>query len=122
MYHMMWSKRFWIGISLVLVLASLGIAGQQVLAQAENTRHFPETGHYVTDEFLVMYESIPNPTLLYGFPITEAFVDIFGTKVQYFEKVRFELDPSLPANIQVKLSPLGEYLYQEGEKLDITTN
>ncbi|MFC1997000.1 hypothetical protein ACFLXI_05255 [Chloroflexota bacterium] len=68
------------------------------------------------------YESISNPTLLFGAPITEAFEDTLGTKVQYFEKVRFELDPSLPSNIQVKLSPLGEYIYEGGRKLGMTTN
>jgi hypothetical protein len=104
------------------VVAALGLGWQQVQAQVESTRYFPETGHWVTDEFLLKYESIPNPTLLYGAPITEAFEVTFGTKVQYFEKVRFELDPTLPSGIQVKLSPLGEYLYQEGRKLGLSTN
>lgn len=116
--NMVRSKRFWLLISLGFVLATFGFAWQQVWAQSENSRYFPETGHWVTGEFLVMYESIPNPTLLFGVPITEAFEDTFGTKIQYFEKVRFELDPSMPSNVQVKLSPLGEYLYQEGKKLD----
>lgn len=111
------SKRVWILISLVFLIAALGVTGQQVIAQTGNSRYFPETGHWVTDDFLEKYESIPNPTMLYGVPITEAFEDSFGTKVQYFEKVRFELDPTLPNNIQIKLSPLGEYLYEEGIKL-----
>ena len=121
------SKGFWILISFVFVVTALGIAGQQVWAQSGNTRYFPETGHWVTDDFLVKYESIPNPTLLYGAPITEAFEGTLGTKgtkgtkVQYFEKVRFELDPTLPSNIQVKLSPLGEYIYEEGRKLGMTS-
>jgi hypothetical protein len=42
--------------------------------------------------------------------------------VQYFEKVRFELDPSLPPGLRVKLSPLGEYLYQEGQLMPRPTN
>lgn len=116
------SKRFWFLICILLTVVALGIAGQQGLAQSEDSRYFPETGHWVTDEFLLKYESISNPTLLYGAPITEAFEDTLGTKVQYFEKVRFELDPSLPSAIQVKLSPIGEYLYDAGRKLDIVSN
>jgi hypothetical protein len=116
------SKRFWLLISLILLGSILGISERQVLAQTDVSRYFPETGHWVTNEFLYKYESIPNPTLLYGAPITESFLDSFGTKVQYFEKVRFELDPTLPPSIQVKISPLGEYLYQEGKKLGMTTN
>jgi len=116
------SKRFWILVSLIFVVAALGTANQHVVAQSGSPRYFPETGHWVTDDFLLKYESIPNPTLLYGAPITEAFVDTFGTKVQYFEKVRFELDPTLPVNIQIKLSPLGIYLYEEGRKLGLLSN
>ena len=114
---MLRSKRLWLFVSLLLLVSVLGISRQQVLAQTNVSRYFPETGHWVLNEFLFKYESIPNPTLLYGAPITEAFLDSFGTKVQYFEKVRFELDPTLPPNIQVKISPLGGYLYQEGRKI-----
>ena len=116
------SKHYWILISFVLLTAIFSVGWQQVLAQSENPRYFPETGHWVTDEFLLKYNDILHPTTLYGVPITEAFVDSFGTKVQYFEKVRFELDLSLPPGIQVKLSPLGEYLYQEGQLLVVPSN
>jgi hypothetical protein len=119
---MLRSKRLWILVSALIAVSVLGFGWNHVQAQVENSRYFPETGHWVTDEFLLKYESIPNPTLLYGAPITEAFEDTFGTKVQYFEKVRFERDPTLPSSIQVKLSPLGEYLYQEGKKLGLSTN
>jgi hypothetical protein len=118
---MLRSRRAWILFTLIFAIAILAIAGQQVVAQS-NSRYFPETGHWVTDEFLAMYENIPNPIMLYGAPITEAFEDNQGKKVQYFEKVRFELDPTLPSNIQVKISPLGELLYEEGRKFGLTLN
>jgi len=106
----------------LLVFVVIGIIWQSAAAQVTDERYFPETGHWVTDEFLAKYQETSNPTILFGNPITEAFVDSFGTKVQYFEKVRFEIDPSLPAGLQVKLSPLGEYLYQEGQKLIVPSN
>lgn len=116
------SKHYLVLIFLVFLIAIFGAGSQQGFAQSENTRYFPETGHWVANEFLLKYEDILNPTTLYGAPITEVFVDSFGIKVQYFEKVRFELDPSLPLGIQVKLSPLGEFLYQEGQVLAVPSN
>ncbi len=115
-------KRYLIFISLVILVAVFGAGWQHVLAQSENTHYFHETGHWVTDEFFLKYFETSNPATLYGAPITEAFVDAFGVKIQYFEKVRFELDPSLPPGIQVKLSPLGEYLYEEGQLLVVPSN
>lgn len=116
------SKHYLVLIFLIFLIAIFGTGSQQGFAQSENTRYFPETGHWVANEFLLKYEDILNPTTLYGAPITEAFVDSFGIKVQYFEKVRFELDPSLPLGIQVKLSPLGEFLYQENQVLAVPSN
>ena len=115
-------KRYLVLISLIFLVAIVGVRWQQVLAQIEDPQYFPETGHWVEAEFLTKYYEISNPTILYGAPITEAFVDSFGIKVQYFEKVRFELDPSLPIGIQVKISPLGEFLYQEAQPLVVPSN
>jgi hypothetical protein len=117
------SKRFWILCSLVLI-AAIGFGWQQqAVAQSEEARYFPATGHWVSGEFLLKYEEIPNPTTIYGAPITEVFQDsISGLDVQYFEKVRFEFHPELPPGLRVKLSPLGEYLYQEGQSLVVPSN
>ncbi len=101
-----------------MLLSLLGLGVQQVWAQtAGASRYFPETGHWVTNEFLEKYESAANPSLIYGFPITEAFLDeTSGRLVQYFQKARFEFHPEEPLpELKVKLSPLGEYLYQPGE-------
>jgi len=116
------TKRYLILISLILLVATVIVGWQQVLAQIEDPLYFPETGHWVEGEFLTKYFDISNPIALYGAPITEAFIDSFGVKVQYFEKVRFELDPSLPIGIQVKVSPLGELLYEEGQLLVVPSN
>jgi len=85
--------------------------------QAEQ-EYFDETGHWVTNEFLTTYHSVPNPDVLYGFPITDAFPDpTTHLLIQYFEKARFELHTDQPAGQRVQLSPLGEYLYVPGQPL-----
>jgi len=107
---------------LIALFAVVGIGWQQAVAQ-EDARYFPATGHWVSGEFLDKYEGIPNPSTLYGAPITEVFTDpISERQVQYFEKVRFEFHPELPPGLRVKLSPLGEYLYQEGQLLIVPSN
>jgi hypothetical protein len=86
------------------------------VAQVDDNRSFPETGHWVSGEFLRFYESIPNPEQIYGYPITDAFQsnlshDPDGTLIQYFERARFELHPENPDELRVVLTPLGEYYY-----------
>ena len=103
---------------LVLILCLvITLAWRPSQAQTSVQRYFPETGHTVKGEFLNAYERVTNPLLLYGFPITESFVDpIYGT-LQYFQKARFELHPELPAGQRVQVSTLGKYLYQPGPSL-----
>ena len=100
--------------SLVLLL-DMGVS----LAQTEPTRYFPETGHWVTGDFLRAYEAVPDPEFLYGNPITGAFPtntipDDPGSLVQYFERARFELHPENPGELRVVLTLLGELLYEVG--------
>jgi hypothetical protein len=96
------------------------LANAQVIADRE---YFPETGHWVTGEFLTKYYSVPNPEELFGDPVTDAFPDnISGLTVQYFEKARFELHPYEIPDLHVKLSNLGSYLYQKGQTLPILFN
>lgn len=78
-----------------------------------NELYFPETGHTVQGEFLAAYQSVPAPRLLYGLPITDAFLDTtIGQQVQYFERARFELAPQSPGVWSVELAHLGRKLYQ----------
>jgi hypothetical protein len=83
------------------------------------TRYFPETGHTLAAEFLPYWEShggLP----IYGFPISEAFVETNQADgrpylVQYFERNRFEYHPELPEPYTVSLGLLGaEVLRGEG--------
>ena len=68
-----------------------------------------ETGHNVQGEFLAFYRKAANPTLLYGYPITEEFTRADGLRVQYFQRARFEYHPELPEH--VTLTPIGREVY-----------
>lgn len=97
-------------LSLVLLLSI-----DPVSAQSEADRYFPETGHWVSGEFLEAYEQASAPHKLYGNPITDAYTDIKSKRnVQYFEKARFVLDPQSPPDLMIQLSPLGELLPTPG--------
>ncbi len=92
---------------LCLFLAPMGT----VHAQTQDFEFFDETGHNVQGEFLTFYRLAANPTLLYGYPITEEFVRADGLRVQYFQRARFEYHPDLPEGQRVTLTPLGREIY-----------
>jgi hypothetical protein len=105
---------------LVLGLVILVLIGSTTwhrsLAQSRE-EYFDETGHVVSGEFLDFYRSVPNPIQLYGYPITNAFRDpTQNLWLQYFQKARFELDPTGVEGNRVKLSPLGGYLHIPGPR------
>ena len=108
----------------LLVFILFGYLGNQVLAQEDGgEKFFPETGHWVTGNFLTKYKSVPNPDQLFGNPITEAFTDgQTGILVQYFEKVRFEYHPYDIPELKVRTSNLGAYIYKKGETLPVSYN
>ncbi len=99
-------------LGLILVLA---VSGQTVLAQSDDSEYFPETGHFLTGDFYDFYFANPNARLVYGLPITEAFIDQqSGLLIQYFEKVRLEYHPEDPPGEKIKLTPLGKKTYEPG--------
>ena len=106
---------------LLFALALAGIGWQWSEAKNGDTRYFPETGHWVTGEFLDAYESVEDPLMLYGFPITDAFEDKKEHRiVQYFERARFELHPD--EDLVVQRTPLGKNLYSQGPGLPVASN
>jgi len=113
----------WIAI-LGAIISGVGFVGDSVLAQSTDVAPvFPDSGHQVSPEFLEKYSSIPNGQEIYGDPITNAFVDVHsGLLVQYFEKARFEYHPDETEDLQVKLTPLGEFLYEAGDIVSIPEN
>ncbi len=114
----------WLVIPITLVLiANLGwnhslaqVSG--VDTEPDSQRYFPETGHWVTGEFLETYQGVPNPIEIYGYPITEAYQEPTRSRiVQYFERTRFEMAPDNPPELRVQITPLGELLYEPGPLL-----
>jgi len=88
------------------------------IQQATDRRYFPETGHWVGGDFLTTYYFVPNPTEIYGYPITESFFDQLSQRwVQYFQKARFELSPDFPSEIRVFVTHLGSFLYEPTPEL-----
>jgi hypothetical protein len=112
---------------LFLVLALLpgrgSVFAQEDSSEAGDQQFYPETGHWITGDFLRTYQSVTDPVMLYGYPITEAFQDqTTGRVVQYFQRARFELFPENPNELKVRISPLGEYLYSPGKPLPLPEN
>src|SRR5215211_5082196 len=95
---------------LIVTLVSWG----PVRAQSAAGLYFPETGHNVKGNFLTYYKSVPDPKLLFGYPITEQITSKDGKTVQYFQRARFELTTNSSA--QVQLTALGESLYKSGSQ------
>lgn len=101
-------KAFVLSASLLLLVF---YTYQDAITQIGERIYYPETGHSIEGEFFDFYFSIPNPELIYGYPITERFISAQGLEVQYFQRARFEWHPDLPEGQQVRLTPVGEALY-----------
>lgn len=108
------AKSHWLRFLIIPVL--IGVIGVTVTAaKDDHRRYFSETGHWVIGRFLTAYESVAEPALLFGLPITNEFYSdtADGRLVQYFEHVRFEFRPENPPELQVVMSPLGKFLYEQ---------
>lgn len=101
---------------MIACLALLGYGLGSVQAQQVEGEYFAETGHNVVGEFYRFYKTAPSPTLVFGYPLTEAFITSYpsGLTVQYFQRARFELYPNNPDGQRVRLTPLGRILYEPG--------
>ena len=106
--------------SLLFVFALLATSWGLVRAQTPDTKYFSETGHNVTGEFLIFYNSNPNAFFLYGYPITEQFTSTDGKTVQYFQRARFEYVAEHVESSRVILTPLGKNTYlSSGETFNV---
>ncbi len=102
----------------ILLLASLALGlSKAATAQSSDSIYVSETGHWIWGDFLRMYNSTADPLLIYGYPITDDFVDpVTNTRVQYFQRARFDLKDTSQGP-QVQIAPLGEYLHESGAPL-----
>jgi hypothetical protein len=108
---MIMRKSYRVAMALLMVLV-LVAAGRQVgYSQSQDREVFP-TGHAVEGAFLAYYRLVPNPELVYGYPITGAFTRTDGLRVQYFQRARFELGLD-----RVVRTPIGDALYEAGRPL-----
>jgi hypothetical protein len=107
-------------LAFLFVFCLLAISWSSANAQDPNNQYFPETGHNVQGDFLRFYNAIPNPTILYGYPITEEFTRKDGLQVQYFQRARFEYHPELPNGQRVVLTDLGTQMYTPSTQLNIS--
>ncbi len=109
------AKRAGIFIALLIVIATVC---QPVAADASDPLYFPLTCHFVKDQFLDFYSRAPDPLTLFGYPITDAFIDQTGHLTQYFQRARFNLEMT-EKGPTVSLANLGWYLYDDsGEALN----
>lgn len=83
-------------------------------AQSSDVEYFAETGHYIKGDFLRYYRDASNPTVVFGYPITEQFTSKDGKVVQYFQRARFEGSGS-----SVIQTPIGSKTYSKGRQLVI---
>lgn len=73
----------------------------------------PAGEYHPADIFAAYFSTIPDALELFGAPISDAFTDpTTGRTMQYFQKVRFEVDAE-NKNSQVQLTPLGTWLLPE---------
>lgn len=93
---------FFMRISLVASLAlitALWVVSQNARPLG-TIEYFPETQHNVSGEFLEFFRE-RGGLEVFGYPITEEFVDNDGRLVQYFQRFRMELHPDNPSKVQL---------------------
>jgi hypothetical protein len=102
-------------ISCLLAFFSLSAVAAQ---QTTDGQFFDKTGHWVRGEFYTFWKNAPDPTVLFGYPITEAIPHPINpnTQVQYFQRARMEYDPNLPEGQRVSLTNLGDWIYDDSDR------
>lgn len=106
-------------LTFILPLLLLLPAQTSAHAQTGGSRYFSETGHNVTGDFLLFYESNPFAEHIFGYPITEQIPSRDGKTVQYFQRARFELYPDQPEGQRINLTALGRETYVSNGALNV---
>ena len=111
-------------LALTILLGSWGSAGPvgSAKAQLAEVQYFPETGHNVRGDFLQFYIKAKDPTLVFGYPISEQFTSKDGKTVQYFQRARFELGRDIFGNAHIDVTSIGKAAYEPGGQLDINNS
>ncbi len=110
-------RKFIYSSLICLILLGLFAIPGSVAGQSSSSVYVPETGHWIWGEFLTMYNSVSDPLLYFGYPITDDFIDpVTSEHVQYFQKARFDLTDTT-SGTKVTLAPLGRLLHEENAPL-----
>lgn len=97
-----------LGTAIVVVVGSMVATYPQ--AAEDDCRLFPNTGHYVCNEFLQFYDKWDGLEV-FGHPLTRAYHDpMLGLYVQYFQRARMEWHPENPDPYKVQLGLLADEL------------
>jgi hypothetical protein len=105
-------KRLLCGVIIVLLLFLGSGSARAAVSNPTSEQPFDSiSGHIVQGEFLKFYRSASDPLLVFGYPITDEFVDPdTGLITQYFQRARFELISTSTGPL-VQLSSLGAHLH-----------
>jgi len=102
---------------LICLVGLIAAVFHPVVAQTTDSVYVTETGHWIWGEFLRTYNSVSDPLLIFGYPITDDFTDpVTKQHVQYFERARFDLVET-EQGAHIKIAPLGSLLHEEGVPL-----
>jgi hypothetical protein len=101
-------KKILLPIILCLAAILLLLAVHPGLAQQDTATYSPESGRYVDEPFLTLFQDTGG-LQIWGPPITDAFEDE-GRLVQYFQRGRIECATGDQAACEPSLSPLGQLL------------
>ncbi len=108
------------GILVLGVFLAFPVFAQQPAIYCENSSadYFSETSHNVCGAFFDFFDA-RGGLEIFGYPLTEAFVDGEGRTVQYFQRVRMEYHPENPPEYQVQLGLLGDVFAPSEQKARI---
>lgn len=109
------SARLRIALILLIILVAASPIWFTGKAQDEGGRYYPETGHSVSQAVQLEVVNITGEgrsELLYGYPITGEIPKTATLSYQYFQKIRFEIDKSIPGFDDVQRSEVGRLVYE----------
>jgi hypothetical protein len=109
-----------LAVFITLCLLSASWVTVRAQTQEQDPKYFSETGHNVKGDFIKFYNLNPNAVFLYGYPITEEFINRDGKTVQYFQRARFEYRADLPEGQRIQLTQLGRETYISTGQLNVS--
>lgn len=102
----------WAFLIAALILSAFAPA---VIAQTPVPQQIPGSEYPIDEPFLSYYRAMPDPYVMLGLPITEAYEEAeYGYMVQYFQRGRLEISVNAAGERSVRMSKIGELTYVAG--------